>query len=845
MKQMYYLAIAALLVVALNSCEMPALEQSYSFDKVPDRTWIGEDFWSIPLEDWRVRNGRVECVSNVQQAKLTLLPFVLAPGEADFRVSFRMGIFEKGRNKGSSGIILGLEALEENDIRAAAYFGSGVSMGVHTDGFAFIEQQRKQLPDNFQWEEMTIVVSGSKQPDGYVLEMQIVDPAGDPLVTVALQPEKPLAGGIQLVNNFRNAGSRNYGPHCWFDDLQVSGPGFTEVPGNRFGPVLWSMYTLNDNVLKMSAQMPPVGNSENQKAQLQVKKNEKWQTVASGNMDPDARNVLWRLEEWDSSADHDYRILFDYVDSRGLAKTAEYAGIIRRDPAGRPLRVGALTCQFHLGFPYTPLVRNLALSNPDLLYFSGDQIYEQNGGYPIKRWPEDTAIVNYLGKWMMFGWAFGDIMLNVPTICTPDDHDVYHGNLWGEGGVPYDNQEIIKTGEQVNTGSFRGFAQTVGFVNAVNRTQCAHLPDPFDPTPIEQGMSVWYTKMNYGRISFAIVTDRIFKSSPERVATWEGRHDHLVKPLADPKALEVPGLELLGARQEAFLNEWLTDWRGADMKVLLSQTLFANVATHHGNFNDYLFGDLDSGGWPKKARDWAVDLMRKGFVFHLVGDQHVASIVQYGIDDYRDAGYCYCTAALSTGYSRWFRPDEMGTPVANRPAHGHPNTGEYTDAFGNKNYVYAIGNPGNFTRSPNRYETKQVKGSGFGMVILDQKERTITMESWRFLADILNPGQDDQHPGWPLTISQFDNYGRKPVAWLPELVFEGWAELPVVKVTNEQTGELVYIVRVKEMKFRPWVFGEGTYTVFAGDPDQDIWKTVAEIPAEKEASQQQIIIKFE
>ena len=58
-------------------------------------------------------------------------------------------------------------------------------------------------------------------------------------------------------------------------------------------------------------------------------------------------------------------------------------------------------------------------------------------------------------------------------------------------------------------------------VNAVNRTQAGNLPDPYDPAPINGGMNVWYTSITYGRISFAIVTDRIFKTGPEAVATWK------------------------------------------------------------------------------------------------------------------------------------------------------------------------------------------------------------------------------------------------------------------------------------------------------------------------------------
>ena len=31
-----------------------------AFDKSPDRPWIGAEYWSNPLQDWRVRNGRLE-----------------------------------------------------------------------------------------------------------------------------------------------------------------------------------------------------------------------------------------------------------------------------------------------------------------------------------------------------------------------------------------------------------------------------------------------------------------------------------------------------------------------------------------------------------------------------------------------------------------------------------------------------------------------------------------------------------------------------------------------------------------------------------------------------------------
>ncbi len=843
MQRNLIIAIAgALLFIQLTSCKKHH-EVLYTFDNIPDRVWIGEDFWTVPLEGWRINNGRVECISNIQQATFSVLPYVLEERDNEFRVSFDMGLLERGENEGSAGVTIGRKALEEDDVRASVFFGQGIDMGVSTQGYAFIEQQTSRLQSGFDYSNFKIEVTGGRSSGEYVLTLSIKDKDGNQVTELFFSPDDPVAGIIQLVNNFRTSSSSNNGPKFWFDNLKLDGKKFEEQESNRFGPVMWTMHTLSNNTLKMTAQMPPVSNSENQEAELQIKRDGSWNTISTGLMHPDARTITWKLENWDAGNDHEYRVLFEYINAHGDIAADEYSGKIRKDPVDRPLRLGALTCQIWMGFPYSPLVRNLELSEPDILYFSGDQIYESNGGYGVVRWPEDEAILNYLGKWFMFGWAFGDLMRDIPTIVTPDDHDVYQGNLWGEGGVPFDDQHLIKETNQIGTSDKKGFLHTVGFVNVVNQTQCAHLPDPYDPTPIEQDMSVWYTGLDYGRVSFSIISDRIFKSAPERVSHWEGRHDHITEPLSDPASIEIEGLELLGERQEMFLKEWIRDWNSVDMKVVLSQTPFAAAATHHGQYDAYLYGDLDAGGWPKTARDRALRILRRGFAFHVNGDQHLTSILQYGIDDYRDSGYGFCPPAIATGYSRWFRPDDLGLPVRNRPAHGNPNTGEYEDAFGNLNYVYAVGNPDNFVRDANRYQTKHNKASGFGMVIFDQDQRTITMESWRFLADVANPGPDDQFPGWPLTISQFDNYGRDAEAWLPGIQIEGEPS-PVIEVIDQQTGELEYSVRINGTSFSPKVFSEGIFTIRLGYPEQDNWKIIDNIETTVNKDDKELLIAF-
>ena len=62
----------------------------------------------------------------------------------------------------------------------------------------------------------------------------------------------------------------------------------------------------------------------------------------------------------------------------------------------------------------------LRAQDPDVLFFGGDQHY---------RHTEHTA------GWIEFGLQFRDIIRDRPTVCIPDDHDVGHGNLWGEAGA--------------------------------------------------------------------------------------------------------------------------------------------------------------------------------------------------------------------------------------------------------------------------------------------------------------------------------------------------------------------------------------------------------------------------
>jgi alkaline phosphatase D len=812
-------------LVLCSSCFSWAQADVYNspWDRQYDRPWVGREYWANPMQDWRINNGRLECLNLGSDRNVHSLIHQLTDQSGSFRMSVRLGLVEQGK-VGSAGFRVGVHDLI-NDYRGNLFWGKGVDAEISIDGTVRLDQQKIKV-EYLPLEDMILTLDAQPAAGAqYTLTLTVTNPITDTVVATVRTDVAAdrLLGNLSLVNNFQRKIKKNTGSRFWFADWSMSGNKIKTNKKQAFGPILWSMYTLSNSrsnngyVMKMTAQMPPLCPLENQAVELQVQTNNTWETIRQETIDADARTATFKITDWDKTRNHPYRLRYTLREKSGVAKDYYWSGTICKEPVNRPLTLAAMTCQHYAAFPYTPVARNIKAMNPDLLYFSGDQFYEVNGHYWIIREPVDASILCYFGKYFMFGMAFGDLMRDCPTLCTPDDHDVFQPNIWGNGGnaIPYKDHDA------------GGYVQDPRWINTVHRTQTAHHPDLPEPTPIEQGISVFYGDMVYGRISFGIVSDRMFKSGPKgTVCDWKGRADLLKDTNYDVSKLDKPGLKLLGDRQIQFLEKWAQDWSGADMKVVLSQSAFSQILTHSGSRNAYYQGDLDAHGWPQSARNRAVATMRKCFPIHISGDQHLPTLAQYGINQQRDSCWSIGTPAISVGWQRWWVPDEMGWPAPqNRPAHNLPNTGEYLDGVGNKIYVYAVNNPDpNKARHENRYVQAHNKVSGFAVVQMDQEERTYTCAAYRFLFD---PSDNDNKAGlfdgYPYTIKQRDNYARKPYGYLKEVTFKG-TERPVIKVFDEKQ-ELVYALRLHTNRVRPWVFAPGLYTVVIGDPDKDTWQT--------------------
>jgi hypothetical protein len=674
--------------------------------------------------------------------------------------------------------------------------------------------------------------------DGYRLHLSARDAAGGFLLSEAtLENVAPhrIDGGLALVSHLGTFGSSR---GFWFQDWRVRGDKVRVHDDRVFGPVLGVQYTLGLGVLKLTAQMGPLSPRDISTAALEVQEpGGDWRVVARSKLVVDSYTFHFRVEGWDGTRDQPFRVRYDLAVGEGRTRPYEYHGTVRREPVdkqelviatftGHKIYTGGLRWNHDgIWFPHREVVDAVGFHDPDLLFFSGDQIYEGDLD-PAQSEPEDMAILDYLSKWYRWCWAFGDLTRAVPAVTIPDDHDVYHGNLWGAGGKQAQEEPGMTAQDS------GGYKMSPRFVNAVHRTQTGHLPDPWDPRPIGEGYTVYFTLLEYAGVSFAILADRQFKSSPT-VMVPEGRvvNGWFQNPDFDPaRDADVRGAVLLGGRQLDMLRQWSVDFSdGVWMKVVLSQTPLANVATLPRGATSgsvipalpYLpeseypddhrpAADADSNGWPQSGRNRALREFRRGFAVHLAGDQHLGSLIEYGIDEWRDAGFAFAAPAIANTWPRRWFPPEPG--LNRRPGLGR-YCGDFRDGFGNLMTVYAVSNPGLSGREPaNLYD----RAPGYGIVRLGRTTRRTTFECWPRGVDPAEPGAK-QYPGWPRTINQLDNHGRTPTGWLPTIEATG-VENFIIRVKDESTGEIEYALRTRGGTFHPMAFGPGPYTVSFGEP---------------------------
>jgi alkaline phosphatase D len=735
------------------------------------RTWLGESFWANRLQDWRVANGRIECLRNEQGwdvRTVSLLTRFLEKNDKPGRIRARVRLAEQGRG-GFCGFLLGA-GQGELDYRGAALVHScagtgGGFMAVIDDtgelSFRDFSAQDKPLAfERIARSETEIAGAiGSREivldchidpVDGGQFDVRLIatDANTEEELGFAVRtavPAQELLGGIALLSSPVHEGD---GARWLFSDIETGGDKIGNYPERSLGPVMGCLHSVNRDVLKLTAQYLPISSAEQSRSRLEYRLagEDEWTAgpvaeIGAGFM------AAFRVSDWDYESTFDYRIVNPDDDSR-----EQFTGQVVKDPGNdRELKIALYSCLIPVSrrlddaefrslmvketmpgrftpdnvlFPHDEMVTYCDSHEPDLYVFCGDQYYET---FPTRHGNNTPdADLDTLYRWYLWYWTFRDSVRSRPAIIVADDHDILQGNVWGNAG---DGSERPKEEE----GGYKWDKDVVGMVF---RIQHSANPDPFDPTPIKYDLPVTYGEFIYGGVSFALVEDRKWKTPPE----YEG----------DPAATRG---ELLGERQEAFLAQW--GKTNTDLpKICIAASIWGNPQTA-GDLKPLL--DYDANGYPPDGRTRAVQLVKAANALVLVGDQHLGLIAHQGLETYDDGAVFFAGPAAASFWQRWFE----GEGKLENQRDGDPNTGNFIDSFGNKMRVLAVANPNMSWKEFNAGQVdwyvstadRSIPSEGYGIVRVDQNAGTAELECWPRDAD---PAKDSQYPGWPY-LHRFDS----------------------------------------------------------------------------------------
>src|SRR3954447_10574981 len=100
-----------------------------------ERSWIGPQFWANPLQDWRLRDGRMECFVSGGDRNVYLLTHEVTdqPGKLSVRVKLgRLDNDKEALSEGYAGFRVGVRGVY--DYRDSALYGLGLNAGITSDG---------------------------------------------------------------------------------------------------------------------------------------------------------------------------------------------------------------------------------------------------------------------------------------------------------------------------------------------------------------------------------------------------------------------------------------------------------------------------------------------------------------------------------------------------------------------------------------------------------------------------------------------------------------------------------------------------------------------------------------
>ncbi len=861
LKRVFFL-MAIFLVFLLIPNITRAEQFKLSLDQQHSRHWVGPDFYANRLEDWRLHRGRVECLTPaVNRYLYWLTAEVMSQGQ--LQISFKVsvpGLPERARARNFIGLRFGIKG-RSSDFREAAVSGQGLDVGLTVDGLLFIgelesvsPEERLEVLKKALKKEVVLMVRLASAGKEFSLSLMVLEPETgrvlDELEDFALPAEK-MTGGLALVSNLPEVKAGSENPVCWFKDFQAEGSLLRLFPERGFGPVAFVLYTLSRGTLKLTAQLVPESLGPQERVFLEIDRGDSFETLTEAYVNRESWTALFQIEGWEAESDFAYRI---YAGDRLASSEATnyFSGWIRKEPsqAGR-LTLAMLSNHQEEGYPYPELANSLKNHNPDLLIFAGNQVF----GRPAALWrgalDYARARQEYLRQWLLFGWAFSDLLKDRPAILIPEARDFFQIKLWGEGGRP---SQAEASADPAGAQDGGGFLVPSEFIKLVLETQTGHLPLTSKPAG-EKAFYSGFHELNYAGLSLAVINDRFNKSAPgplfpeARIRNgWPQNPDFDLK-----KATRVREARLLSEEQLGLLKDWILDWSGGVwFKACLSSSAFVSLLTlpegqqgeealwqlpplKPGEYpeSDRPAADFNTSAWPQPARDEIIRLLRKARAVHLCGTGGPPAVLKYGLEKPDEAIAALVASPIQAQVALRWTPAPARRSGQKKEAVA---TGNWEDAFGNKFNLLLVNNPRGEDKASG---LKSI--SGFSLVTFEKSSRQVVFESYQL--EEKPEVRPVLMPGWPAVVEQKENEGRKPVGYLPLLKFSGLKD-PVVQVVEEKSGETVYCFRITGTEFRPPVYKPGIYSVKCGEPGTEQWKVLKGLRPQPEAVKKTLNVDF-
>ena len=777
--------VASLLFIGLWHSVI-AETTTVDWQDVEDRRWPGEEFWANRLQDWSVQDGKLQCAhefggGNWRTAHLLTHDL---DGRGDrFDVELKLDTTAGGH----AGVLLGggegkLNYKQASMIQGVPGLGGGFLITTDfernqlcirdfgTDAEVMlprplVKSSLKKRPK--PGASLVLVVTGERT-DKTTFQITATLKSGEVLLatTIATVATDRLIGNVAIVS----MGGTQQSPHR-FSGLRLSGDRVAEHLDRAYGPIGGVLYSVAGGDLKVGVQCMSIGKTiltgdvfgKGSRVGVQLEQrqsDDSWKAITRpvGVSEPDYYALI-RVKGHDRSKPADFRVVM----INGPKDAKPYPFHVPAEPTTGELIIGGVSCTGDIGrkgllkksllgadesfigiwspanlwAPFSGITEPLIERKPDIVFFTGDQLYEW--------WPTSIDMTDampaedYLYKWLIWHWSFKDVTASVPCLLQTDDHDVWHPNVWGDGS------RLMTEGWDHGG----GYIKSSYFINMVQRTMCGHNPDAYNAGPSDSGITNYFCTFSYGGVDFALLEDRKFKSAMPSV-----------KSGAEPK--------MLGDSQLKMLAEWADAPNKSAARIAVSQT---NYVTLNTNAKGAMFADIDSNGWPKPARDNAVEMFGKAGAFLFTGDQHLASVTRMDTPTSVNGVYQFSQPAGGCIWWRWFYPNEGqrkdGGPIDGKPSY----IGQFADGFGNTFEALAVANPGceevmrvykntgpkkhilsaqqRDAGIGTRYRIHQ--GEGFGVVHIDKSNDRMTLECWPDKnATMLVPYR--QFDGWPIQL---------------------------------------------------------------------------------------------